>query len=218
MKIVTASLSAIALFFAGCASQIPIAKFTGIRADATVAQVKAHVGNNGEFRAKVLDGSSALESRHYRNDMELIFRDGRLVGSRTQATADFDIEKPVSAREMKRRMIAQFRKPEDIQITVGRALAERTSLDLSDFQAEGHFIAMLPFGSPVVIPIMYAAEMRNSLWRRKLESIALGAGKSDVLKTLGKPKHIVPGDQSIWVYRSGETLIGWGGNRVIFVR
>ena len=218
MKIATVFLSAMALFLVGCASEIPINKFAGIRDGATVAQVKAHVGNNGEFRVKVLDGSSALESRRYRNDMELIFRDGRLVGSRTQATADFDIQKPVSAREMKRRIVAQFKKAEDIQVSVRNASADSGSLDTGDLQVAGHFIAMLPFGSPVVVPIMYAAEVRNSLWSQKLESIALGAGKGDVLKTLGKPKNIVASDGSIWVYRSGETLVGWEGDRVVFVR
>jgi hypothetical protein len=218
MKIAFIFLGTMVLFFAGCASELPIKKFTGIRTGATVSEVKAHVGSNGEFRVKVRDGSSSLEARHYRNDMTLMFRDGRLLGHSTQANAEFDIRNPVSSREMKRRIIAQFRKPEDIQITVARALAESGSLEAGDFQEAGHFIAMLPFGSPVTIPIMYAVEMKDSLWRQKVGSVALGAGKEEVMKTLGKPKSIVGSDGSIWVYSPGETLIGWDDERVVFVR
>ena len=38
-------------------------------------------------------------------------------------------------------------------------------------------------------------------------------------KILGKLEMELGGDKSIWVYRRrGETLIGWEGNRVVFVR
>lgn len=212
------SILALVLFFlVGCASGIPVKRIATLKAGETFEQVSRQLGTEGKFKCKVVDGRSRYECRRYGNSNFLTFRDGRLLGQCTQADPDFDFGNPVRSSEMRRRIISQFRSPKDIRLAIHEAEKDDGTDGGGDLQAAGHFVAMIPFGSPAATLFVLGAEAREDSWSKRIATIPLHGSKADVLRIVGEPD-IDLGSEAIWAYRRrGDALIGWEGNRVVFV-